>query len=91
MLVYEMMVGQVQDLILCWDQCCLKCVVLKSPFSGDDEDGLFDSILHDEVTYPRWLSVEAVSFVSKVRQPDLTAMCTASSHLSPLLIAVAFG
>lgn len=49
-------------------------VVVQSPFSGDDEDDLFESILHDNVTYPRWLSAEAVSFVSKVRQTDLTTV-----------------
>eukprot|EP00118_Oscarella_pearsei_P025095 m.307496 g.307496 ORF g.307496 m.307496 type:complete len:742 (+) comp42357_c0_seq1:68-2293(+) len=42
----------------------------QSPFSGDDEDDLFDSILHDEVTYPRWLSMEAVSFISKLLDRD---------------------
>ncbi|XP_065830068.1 protein kinase C delta type-like [Oscarella lobularis] len=44
----------------------------QSPFSGDDEDDLFDSILHDEVTYPRWLSMEAVSFISKLLDRDPT-------------------
>lgn len=31
------------------------------PFEADNEDDLFDSILHDEVLYPVWLSKEAIS------------------------------
>jgi novel protein kinase C epsilon type len=34
------------------------------PFEADNEDDLFESILHDEVLYPVWLSKEAV-FVLK--------------------------
>ena len=30
------------------------------PFEADNEDDLFESILHDEVLYPVWLSKEAV-------------------------------
>ncbi|XP_062522733.1 protein kinase C delta type-like [Corticium candelabrum] len=45
-------------------------LVGQSPFTGDDEDDLFESILHDNVTYPRWLSSEAVSFVSKLLDRD---------------------
>ncbi|XP_055333340.1 calcium-independent protein kinase C-like isoform X2 [Paramacrobiotus metropolitanus] len=31
------------------------------PFEADNEDDLFESILHDDVLYPVWLSKEAVS------------------------------
>lgn len=30
------------------------------PFEADNEDDLFESILHDDVLYPVWLSKEAV-------------------------------
>lgn len=33
------------------------------PFEADNEDELFDSILHDDVLYPVWLSREAVSIL----------------------------
>ncbi|KAL5009255.1 hypothetical protein ScPMuIL_014836 [Solemya velum] len=40
------------------------------PFEADNEDDLFESILHDDVLYPVWLSKEAVSilrgFMTKV-------------------------
>uniref|UniRef100_UPI00358E7214 protein kinase C epsilon type-like isoform X1 n=1 Tax=Myxine glutinosa TaxID=7769 RepID=UPI00358E7214 len=33
------------------------------PFEADNEDDLFESILHDEVLYPVWLSKEAVTIL----------------------------
>ena len=36
------------------------------PFEADNEEDLFDSILHDEVLYPVWLSKEAVSVLKGV-------------------------
>lgn len=33
------------------------------PFEADNEDDLFESILHDDVLYPVWLSREAVSIL----------------------------
>lgn len=33
------------------------------PFESDNEDDLFESILHDDVLYPVWLSKEAVSIL----------------------------
>ena len=37
------------------------------PFEADNEDDLFESILHDDVLYPVWLSKEAVSVLKGVR------------------------
>uniref|UniRef100_A0AAY4CEH7 Protein kinase C n=1 Tax=Denticeps clupeoides TaxID=299321 RepID=A0AAY4CEH7_9TELE len=37
------------------------------PFEADNEDDLFESILHDDVLYPVWLSKEAVNILKSVR------------------------
>ena len=37
------------------------------PFEAENEDDLFESILHDDVLYPVWLSKEAVSSLKGVR------------------------
>lgn len=36
------------------------------PFEADNEDDLFDSILHDDVLYPVWLSKEATNILKAV-------------------------
>ena len=36
------------------------------PFEADNEDDLFESILHDDVLYPVWLSREAISILKGV-------------------------
>ena len=36
------------------------------PFEADNEDDLFESILHDEVLYPVWLTKEAVLVLKAV-------------------------
>nr|XP_009683317.1 PREDICTED: serine/threonine-protein kinase N3 [Struthio camelus australis] len=41
-------------------------LVGESPFPGDDEEEVFDSIVNDEVRYPRFLSSEAISIVRKL-------------------------
>ena len=40
------------------------------PFEADNEEDLFESILHDDVLYPVWLSREAVSILKGVRTPS---------------------
>jgi len=40
--------------------------MLQSPFPGDDEEEVFDSIVNEEVRYPRFLSTEALSLMKKV-------------------------
>lgn len=39
---------------------------LQSPFPGDDEEEVFDSIVNDEVRYPRFLSLEAIAIMRRV-------------------------
>lgn len=43
------------------------------PFEADNEDDLFESILHDDVLYPVWLSKEAVSILKAVSQCFVSA------------------
>lgn len=54
------------------------------PFEADNEDDLFESILHDDVLYPVWLSKEAVSILRAVRVIPLS--CDKTLLYSPRLI-----
>lgn len=48
------------------------CFFPQSPFPGDDEEEVFDSIVNDEVRYPRFLSTEAIGIMRRVRLRLLT-------------------
>lgn len=55
---------------MAWPSCpvhlpCPPCP--QSPFPGDDEEEVFDSIVNDEVRYPRFLSAEAIGIMRRVR------------------------
>lgn len=55
---------------MAWPSCpihspCSPCP--QSPFPGDDEEEVFDSIVNDEVRYPRFLSAEAIGIMRRVR------------------------
>ncbi|KFV64085.1 Serine/threonine-protein kinase N2, partial [Dryobates pubescens] len=41
-------------------------LVGEAPFPGDDEEEVFDSIVNDEVRYPRFLSAQALAITRKV-------------------------
>ncbi|XP_019724981.1 serine/threonine-protein kinase N1-like [Hippocampus comes] len=41
-------------------------LVGESPFLGEDEEEVFDSIVNDDVTYPPWLPPDAVAIIQKV-------------------------
>ncbi|XP_050440224.1 serine/threonine-protein kinase N isoform X2 [Adelges cooleyi] len=41
-------------------------LVGESPFPGDDEEEVFDSIVNDEVRYPRYLSLEAIAIMRRL-------------------------
>lgn len=45
-------------------------LVGESPFPGDDEEEVFDSIVNDDVRYPRFLSPESVSIIQKLLQKN---------------------
>ena len=55
------------------------------PFEADNEDDLFESILHDDVLYPVWLSKEAVSVLKGVSLPEITLSFCYVVHLSCVL------
>lgn len=38
----------------------------QSPFPGDDEEEVFDSIVNEDVRYPKFLSNEAVTIIRRV-------------------------
>jgi hypothetical protein len=41
--------------------------MFQSPFAGEDEEDLFDSICRDKVHYPKWISDDAVAVLVQVR------------------------
>ncbi|KAL0965149.1 hypothetical protein UPYG_G00277420 [Umbra pygmaea] len=45
-------------------------LVGESPFPGDDEEEVFDSIVNDDVRFPRFLSPESVSIIQKLLQKN---------------------
>ncbi|XP_030579843.1 serine/threonine-protein kinase N2 [Archocentrus centrarchus] len=45
-------------------------LVGESPFPGDDEEEVFDSIVNDDVRYPRFLSPDAAALIQKLLQKD---------------------
>ncbi|XP_032370736.1 protein kinase C delta type [Etheostoma spectabile] len=42
----------------------------QSPFQGDDEDDLFESIRHDTPHYPRWITKEAKNLIEQLFERD---------------------
>uniref|UniRef100_A0A0N4ZPC4 protein kinase C n=1 Tax=Parastrongyloides trichosuri TaxID=131310 RepID=A0A0N4ZPC4_PARTI len=45
-------------------------LVGEPPFSGDDEEEIFDSIVNDDVRYPRFLSIEAISIMRRLMRKN---------------------
>lgn len=50
------------------------------PFEADNEEDLFESILHDDVLYPVWLSKDAVSILKgfMTKNPSRRLGCVAA-------------
>uniref|UniRef100_A0A914C355 protein kinase C n=1 Tax=Acrobeloides nanus TaxID=290746 RepID=A0A914C355_9BILA len=45
-------------------------LVGEPPFSGDDEEEIFDSIVNDDVRYPRFLSIEAIAIMRRLMRKN---------------------
>uniref|UniRef100_A0A8C3AHT4 Protein kinase C n=1 Tax=Cyclopterus lumpus TaxID=8103 RepID=A0A8C3AHT4_CYCLU len=62
------------------------------PFEADNEDDLFESILHDDVLYPVWLSKEAVSILRAfmTKNPAKRLGCVVSQGCEEAIKAHAF-
>lgn len=62
------------------------------PFEADNEDDLFESILHDDVLYPVWLSKEAVSILKAfmTKNPNKRLGCIAAQGLEEAIKQHAF-
>lgn len=53
----------------------------QSPFHGDDEDELFESIRVDTPHYPRWITKESKDILEKVGGPGLGWLGQGSVHI----------
>lgn len=51
------------------------CYTFQSPFPGDDEEEVFDSIVNEEVRYPRFLSTESIAIMRRVCAFVLFPLC----------------
>uniref|UniRef100_A0A1B6CGL1 Protein kinase C n=1 Tax=Clastoptera arizonana TaxID=38151 RepID=A0A1B6CGL1_9HEMI len=62
------------------------------PFEADNEDDLFESILHDDVLYPVWLSKDAVSILKgfMTKNPVKRLGCVGTSNPESAIRSHAF-
>jgi len=44
-------------------------ILFQCPFPGDDEEEVFDSIVNDEVRYPKFVSLDALNIMKRVSTP----------------------
>lgn len=71
-LIFEMLVGEVNftmnsnKITEQFNKILFLSCIFQSPFPGDDEEEVFDSIVNDEVRYPRFLSLEAIAIMRRV-------------------------
>lgn len=48
-------------------------ILCQSPFPGEDEEEVFDSIVNDDVQYPGCLSPDSISIIQKVTTSPFSA------------------
>jgi serine/threonine protein kinase len=68
-----MLLDQGYDFAIDWWQLGIityQMLTRTSPFQGDDEDDIYDSILSDEPSYPDYWSGDAIDFIQKLLQKD---------------------
>ena len=58
--------------------------MLQSPFPGDDEEEVFNSIVYEEVRYPRFLSTEAIALMRRVSRLPEIAVCVENHRQHPV-------
>ena len=66
-------------------------LVGESPFPGDDEEEVFDSIVNDEVRYPRFLSLESIAIMRRVsflffNQVSADSITSVSGHFMTFIL-----
>ena len=83
-LCYEMITGQVQYWQSCLYMhvhvaiglqsqfffYCLCCFIFQSPFGGEDEEELFDSICNSKIPFSRFLENSTIDYLDKLLQRD---------------------
>jgi serine/threonine protein kinase len=78
-ILYEQSYGRAVDWwafgVLIYEMICGQ-----SPFRGDDEEEIFESILHDEVLYPISMSRDAVSICQRLLIKDPNSRLGSSPH-----------
>uniref|UniRef100_A0A672G356 protein kinase C n=1 Tax=Salarias fasciatus TaxID=181472 RepID=A0A672G356_SALFA len=62
-------------------------LVGESPFPGDDEEEVFDSIVNDEVRYPRFLSTEAIGIMRRAERRGAALPASRSPLTGPVFQA----
>ncbi|CAF4390334.1 unnamed protein product, partial [Rotaria sp. Silwood2] len=55
-------------------------LVGESPFPGDDEEEVFDSIVNDEVKYPKFLLVESITIMKRLLRKNVSHRLGAGEH-----------
>lgn len=70
---FQILLGQKYSFSVDWwsfGVLVYEMLIGQSPFQGDDEDELFESIRTDTPHYPRWITKESKSLLELVSSPD---------------------
>lgn len=62
--------------------------MFQSPFPGDDEEEVFDSIVNEEVRYPRFLSLEAIAIMRRVSNFVLLFFYFSTNKIYPHVFSI---
>lgn len=70
---FQILLGQKYSFSVDWwsfGVLVYEMLIGQSPFQGDDEDELFESIRSDTPHYPRWITKESKSLIELVSSDD---------------------